>query len=197
VILALSATTICMAAYSQDGGPVYTPYQQIKAPVGSTVAASDSKSDLLIASVESVFADKDLCCGRGSALEDAIVSADSGSLRRVGEKLRGRYYLSDGSAITIFDNYWTGSSVRAEDIIASLQSHHALIIDWDGRLYVLFGAIFDLNKYPSGVEERVIRSFMLVDTRYSDAKRYVTFDRQKNDFGKVNALLELGLHRGN
>lgn len=188
---------LCVCSEAQDSDSVYTtPNQQVQAPVGSAVAESSGDSDVLAASVASVFGDKSICCGKGSALEDAVASADAGSLRKVGEKLSGKHYLPNGSAITIVDDYWSGSSVRAEDILASLMAQHPLIIDWDGHLYVLYGAVFDLNKHQSGMEERVIRSLLLVDTRYSGAKRYVTFDRQKDDFGKVDGVLSLSVRRG-
>jgi hypothetical protein len=67
----------------------------------------------------------------------------------------------------------------------------ALLMDWDGHIYALYGAVFDLNKHSSGMEERVIRSFLLLDTRYSDSRRFVKFDRQKDSWQKVQGFLEL------
>lgn len=135
-----------------------------------------------------------MCCGRNSALEDRIPSATGLALRELGEKLRGRAYLDDGSPILVADQYWSGASIRADDIISSLIAQHPLLMDWSGHLYVLYGAVFDEYRYyESGNRVHVIRTLSLVDTRFSDGRRYVSFNRQTDDLGKVTGLLALAV----
>jgi len=85
--------------------------------------------------------------------------------------------------------------VNAEDIIGSLIAQRPLLMDWNGHLYVLYGAIFDDYKYYSGADEHVIHTLLLVDTRFSDDRRYVTFNRQTDDWAKVSGLLALTITR--
>ena len=85
--------------------------------------------------------------------------------------------------------------MKAEDIISSLMTQHPLLMDWNGHLYVLYGAVFDEYGYFSGPTVRVIRTLLLVDTRFSDRRRYVSFDRQTDDWAKVSELLALTVTR--
>jgi hypothetical protein len=113
----------------------------------------------------------------------------------LGEKLRGTAYLADGSAIIIADQYWPGASVRAEDILSSLMAQRPLLMGWAGHLYVLYGAMFDEYRYQNGTAVHAIRTLLLVDTRFSDRRRYVSFNRQTEDWGKVSGLLALAITR--
>jgi hypothetical protein len=188
----------CLDANSQtdDRGPyVFLPNQEVRVvALPSTVAVSRSEADILTASVATAMLEGDVCCSRNSALEDRISSATGLSLRELGGKLRGRAYLDDGSPILVADQYWSGASIRADDIISSLMAQHPLLMDWSGHLYVLYGAVFDEYRYyESGTRVHVIRALSLVDTRFSDGRRYVSFNRQTDDLGKVTGLLALAV----
>jgi hypothetical protein len=97
-----------------------------------------------------------ICCAPKSALENRISSAKGLLLKGLGEKLRGRAYLDDGSPITVADKYWPAASVRPEDILNSLRAQHPFLMDWSG--YVLYGARFDEYKYQDGARSYLIHS---------------------------------------
>jgi len=201
--LRLAASTLLLILIScgvnangQSEGDTYVfhPNQEVRvASLPSTVADSTSDFAVLTASVAIAVMAPDVCCGRNSALEDQMVSGLS--LRELGERLRGKHYLNSGSPILVADQYWSGASVNAEKIVGTLMAHHPLLMDWDGHLYVLYGAVFDEYKYSSGANVHVIHKLLLVDTRFSDSRRHIFFDRQTDDWGKVAGLLSLAITR--
>ena len=177
-------------------GYIIHPNQEVRvASLPSTVAASTDEPAVLAASVATAVMEKDVCCGRSSALEARIPAAKKVSLKELGEKLRGKHYLASGLPIVLADQYWPGTSVSAEDIISSLMAQHPLVMDWNGRLYVLYGAVFDEYIGYNAPNMHVIHTLLLVDTRFSDRRRSVSFDRQTDDWGKVTGLLALAITR--
>jgi hypothetical protein len=188
----LFVACISTAAICQDSTETIStiPNQQVTVDVPTYIATTADPLDLLQTTVATVLRDPTICCGKGSALYARLSPMDAGSLPRVAERLRGKHAMSDGSAIVMEDRYWPRESVHAEDIIKSLMEKRAFLMDWDGHIYALYGAVFDLNKRSSGYEERVVRSFLLLDTRYSDGRRFLKFDRQKDSWQKVRGFLE-------
>jgi hypothetical protein len=184
-------------AYSQlDGASVVHPDQELEVTsLPSITASSPGANAVLIASLATVIMQPDVCCDPDSALEAQIPSARNLSLKDLGEKLRGKHYLGSGLAIEVADQYWSGASVNVEDIIAALIAQHPLLIDWNGHLYVLYGAVFDEYLYSNGTTQLVLKTLSLIDTRYSDERRYVSFNRQTDDWGKLTGLLTLTITR--
>ena len=185
-----------VSACAQDQSDTYVllPNQQTRiTSLPSAVADSTSDSAVLTASVEMIVVEPDVCCGRNSALADQVPAAKT--LKELGERLRGKHVLDTGSSILVTDQYWSGASVNAEDIVGSLLAKRPLLMDWNSHLYVLDGAVFDEYRYSSGRVAHVIRKLLLVDTRFSDNRRQVVFDRQKDDWGKVSGLLALAITR--
>lgn len=188
----------CLNAVSQSEGDTYVFHPNLEVQIASlpsTVAASKGQSAVIVASVATVVMDPEVCCGRNSALEDEAASVNTLSLKELGEKVRGKHYLNSGASILVADQYWPGASVNAEVIVGSLTAQRPLLMDWGGHLYVLYGAVFDEYKYNSGVTMHNIRKLLLVDTRYADDRRYLAFDRQTDDWGKVAGLLTLTITR--
>jgi hypothetical protein len=188
----------CMSAMSQDiptGWVLTRPNQEIRVSLlASTVAASKDDADVLLASVEVAVMDPAVCCGRKSALEDEAILAQQTSLKQLGEKLRGKHYLDSGETITLNDQYWAGTSVNAENIVGCLGQQRPLLMEWDEHLYVVYGAVFDEYDYSGAVTD-VIKKLLLLNMRYSGKRRYITFDRQTDDWGKVKGLLALAVTR--
>jgi len=175
---------------------VFHPNQEVRvASLPSVLADSTSDADVLAASVATAVMDRAICCDRNSALVDQLASITKFSLKELGEKVRGKQYLGSGSSIVVSDQYWSGSSVNAEAIVGSLLTQHPLLMVWSGHLYVVYGAVFDDYLYDSGANIRVIRKLLLIDTRFSDKRRYITFDRQTDDWNKVTGLLVLVITR--
>ena len=66
---------------------------------------------------------------------------------------------------------------------------HPLLIDWNGHLYVLYGAVFDEYVYSNSTTQHVLKTLSLIDTRYSDSRRNVEFNRETDDWSKVQGVL--------
>jgi len=194
LLLLVFSCSVNANGQSEGEGYVFHANQELRvAPLPTVVADSTSESAVLAASVATAVMERDVCCGRNSALEDQV--GTKLSLRALGERLRGKHYLDNGSPILVADQYWSGASVNAENIIGSLMAQRPLLMDWNGHLYVLYGAVFDDYRYYSGADVHVIHTLLLVDTRFSDDRRYVTFNRQTDDWGKVAGLLALTITR--
>lgn len=158
------------------------------------VATSKSESDVMLAALSVAVMDPDVCCGRKSALEDQAASAGT-SLKELGEKLRGKHYLDGGLPCSIADQFWSGESVNAENIVSSLIAQRPLLMEWNDHVFVLYGAEFDEYRSSNGSNMHVIQKLLLVDTRFSDKRRYISFNRQTDDWSKVTALLGLTVTR--
>ena len=157
------------------------------------MARSHNPSDVLLTSLDTVFHDRQLCCGRGSALEDSAQAADPSSLKDVAKRLAGRHLLADGRPITVTTEYLIPEAVSAGHLITMIANQHAPLMEWNAHLYVLYGLIFVRTEGPLiGETGLVIRRFLLWDTRYSDSRRNVVFDRITEDLSKVQGFLFLG-----
>ena len=146
---------------------------------------------MLATSLEIVFNEKEVCCGKDSALEDSVAAADPKSLKDIAGKLQGRHLLSDGRAITVTAEYLTPDQVSAGHLIYMLAANHAPLMLWNSHLDVVDGASYVESFDPDGGVAYVTHKFFLQDTRFSDSRRAVTFDRVTEDAGKVQGLLFL------
>ena len=184
-------------AHGQDtpngGWYAFHPNQEIRVhPLPLLKARSKDLSDVLLTSLDILFHDRTICCGRDSALEDAAQSADPLSLKNIASKLQGRHLLSDGRSIRVTAELWTPSQGDISyQIVSALINQHTMLIVWDSHLYVLDGAIFDQTAYSDGTSMNVIHKLLLLDTRYFDSRRQIVFNRDTDDFGKVQGMLLL------
>ncbi|HXY03168.1 MAG TPA: hypothetical protein VEI49_06285 [Terriglobales bacterium] len=195
---ALLLMTCCaLVAVSQDiptGWVLTRPNREVRvALLPPAASASKDPTDILEASVEMAVMDPAVCCGRKSALEDEAALTEPTSVKQLGEKLRGKHHLDSGEAATVVDQYWPGSSVSAENIVGCLSQQHPLLMEWNEHVYVVYGAVFDEYAYSSGAVMDVIKKLLLLDLRYSGKRRYVSFDRQADDWSKVTGLLALSI----
>ena len=149
---------------------------------------------MLATALETVLHDKAVCCGKDSALEDAVLSEPL-SLKELSTKLQGRHLLSDGRRIVVSAEYDPQSSINSGLIIGALLDQHAPLIEWKSHLYVLYGAIFNETRYYSGMRQYAIHKLLLLDPRFSDQRRETEFNRETDDLGKVQGLLTLAVVR--
>jgi hypothetical protein len=139
-----------------------------------------------------VFKDKEVCCGKDSALEDSVEGADSKSLKDIAGKLQGRHLLSDGLPIMVTVEYLTPDQVNAGHLIYMLTENRAALMMWNSHLYVVEGVSYvESFDNSSGSTADAVHKFLLQDARYSDARRQVTYDRLTEDASKVQGLLFL------
>ena len=176
----------CSATYAQ------IPYQDQELQVHnlpSLTAKSHDPTDVLLSSLDTILRDPELCCGKDSALVDAASAADARSLKLVAGKLQGRHLLSDGRPIAVTAEYLAPDQVNAGHLIRMILDGHAPLMQWNSHLYVVHGIVFIWSRDEQGGLYAVIRKFLLWDTRYSDSRRDVTFNREIEDASKVQGLM--------
>lgn len=160
----------------------------------SFMARTHDPSDVLLTSLDTVFRDREICCGRDSALEDDAQKPDPKSLRDIAAKLDGRHLLSDGRPIHIHAEYLAPDSVTGAGVVNMIINQHAPLMMWNGHLYVVHGVVYVWSAGDSSTGAppvMYIHKFLLWDTRFSDSRRNVVFDRQTEDPSKVQGLLFL------
>jgi hypothetical protein len=117
------------------------------------------------------------------------------SLKELSAKLQGRHLLRDGRPIVVNAEYFPQSSIGPGLIISPLQDQHPLLIEWKSHVYVLYGATFNETRYYSGEREYAVVKLLLLDPRFSDQRREVEFNRESDDWGKVQGLLTVAVAR--
>jgi hypothetical protein len=164
----------------------------------SLTARSHAPADVLGTSLEIIVNDKEICCGKDSALEDTVEAADPKSLKDVAARLNGRHLLSDGRPFSIDAEYRSADAVNGGDLIGAITNQHAALLAWNGHLYVLYGVVYVWYPTNSGTEggmseATAIHKLLLWDTRFSNsnARRTVVFDRTTDDWSKVQGVLFL------
>lgn len=179
-------------AYSQ------TYYQEQEVRVNhlpTVVARSHSPSDVLLASLETVFHDQKVCCNRDSALGDSAQAADPRWLKQIAAQLEGRHLLGDGRPIQVTAEYVTPEAVSASRVVSAVTEQGPLLMLWNSHLFVVYGVDYlRTEDLATGATAPVIRKFLLWDTRYSDERRNVVFDRETEDPTSVQGLLFLQSH---
>lgn len=196
VVSCLVCCFVPCPALSQDTGGWYAfhPNVEVRVPeLPAIKAKTDDPSDVLLTSLDIVFHDRSICCGRDSALEDRAVAANPLSLKEIASKVEGRWQLDDGRPIRVMTDFLpAGSTVDASYwIVSNLREKHAMLMVWGSQLYVLYGAIFDETVYGDGTSLSMIKKLLLLDTRYSDSRREVVFNRDTDDWEKVQGMLRL------
>jgi hypothetical protein len=181
-------TVICLG---QAG--TYVSIQEVRVsglPV--LVAPSHQSMDVLLTSVATIVHDRSVCCGEDSALGDSVERADAQSLKDVADKLQGRHLLSDGRPIMVSAEYSDPATINASVLIATLRDKHATLFEWNSHLYVCNGVTYRRD-YDSatGAQMNTILKFHLLDTRYSGSRRRVIFNRETDDWSKVQGVMRL------
>jgi len=64
-------------------------------------------------------------------------------------------------------------------------------MQWNFHFYVVYGVVYNQTMAKDGGIMNAIYKLLLIDSRYSDARREVVFDRLKDDWEKVQGLLIL------
>jgi hypothetical protein len=185
--VAIVCLTICGYAWTQD---TYKPQSVRVDNLPTIVARTHDPSDVLLSSLDTILHDREVCCGKDSALEDSVQRAEPTSLQDIAAKLQGRHLLSDGRPILVTAQYVAPDAIYGYLMIETLRQKHAMILLWKSHLYVLYGAIYvedyDPNSYTSTDN---ISKLLLIDTRFSDSRRMVEFNRQTDDWSKVQGLV--------
>lgn len=193
----LSVSVFLILAFCLAHGQGYTdvvsrvlPNQEVRInDLPSLVAPSTDNSAVLTTALETVLNDKAMCCGKGSRFEN-VTLAEPRSLKDLSTALQDGHFWSDHS-LKIHVNYLGQSPIEAGVVIAALLERHAAIIEWKSHFYVVYGVIFDEAVHYSGRREFEIHKFLLLDPRLSDSRKEVVFNRDTDDWGKVQGVLTL------
>ena len=191
--LAVACLAFCCFAYGQ----ILNQDEEIHVhSLPALMARTPHSSDVLLTSLDTVFHDHDICCGRDSALGDSAEAADPHSLKDVATKLDGRHLMGDGRPIKVTARFVAPDQISSGEVIGSVMDQHAVLMRWDSQMYVVHGVIYRwvaTSGSPDGgiTEGTVIHKLLLWDTRYSDSRREVVFDRTIDDLSKVQGLLFL------
>jgi hypothetical protein len=185
---------LCLALGGLASGQILNQDNEIQVhDLPSLMARTSHASDVLLTSLDTIFHEHDICCGRDSALVDSAEAADPHSLKDVASKLDGRHLLGDGRPIKVKARYVDIDAMNSGEIVATITSQHAPLMEWDSHIYVVRGVVFFWAAYGGGEQGytpvAVIRKFLLLDTRYSDSRREVVLDRETADLKKVQGML--------
>ena len=182
-------------AYGQEvsrGYPAFRPNQEVRVPdLPALMARSKDRSDVLLTSLDIIFHDHEICCGRGSALEDSAAAADPRAMTDIISKLQGRHLLGDGRPISVSVVDLVTAGMNPIPVVDALGRKQALLMMWNSRIYVLYGAFYDESMYNDGSRVVTVNKFYLLDTRYSDERRQVSFSRTSDNWSDVQGLLLL------
>lgn len=186
---------IVCVAYAQQVSPGYPTFRtnlELHVPnLPALTARTRDRSDVLLTTLDIIFHNHEICCGRDSALEDSAQKADAHSIKDIVAKLQGRHLLGDGRPIMVNVTEMTPYGTNPGPIVDALATNQALLLMWKSHLYVLAGALYDEAYYQDGTRTVTVNKFYLLDTRYSDSRRDVTFTRDKDDWNDVQGLLLL------
>jgi hypothetical protein len=166
--------------------------QEVEVHLQSLMARTKDPSDVLLTSLDTIFHDKEICCGKDSALIDSVSTVDPQSLKDVSGKLNGRHLLSDGRPIMVKTTYLTPDQVTGGEIISAIMNQHAALMEWNSHLYVVHGVIYmwiSNNSPDGGTTAAVIHKLLLWDTRFSDSRRAVVFNRDTDDVSNIQGFL--------
>jgi hypothetical protein len=182
-----------LAVCSAAQGQVYYHDQEVHVhDLPKLTARTHSASDVLLTALDTIFHDKDVCCGKDSALQDSASAADPQSLKDVARKLEGRHLFADGRSMKVTVEYLAPDQLNASHVISMMLNQRAALMEWDSHLYVVHGVLFDETEDYSGLPTIfAVHKLLLWDLRYSDSRRDTFFDRLNDDIGKVQGLLFL------
>jgi hypothetical protein len=184
----------CLAACSFTEGQLHYQDQELQVhDLPLLTARSPHSADVLLTSLDTIFHNHEICCGKDSALEDSAGAADPKSLKDVASKLQGRQHLGDGRPIMVNATYLTPDAVNAGLLVGWFLNQHAALMRWNSHVYVVHGIVYmwiaSSNGDSGTSESTAIHKFLLWDTRFSDSRRELVFNRDTDDLSKVEGFL--------
>jgi hypothetical protein len=155
------------------------------------MARSHEPSDVLLTSLDILIHDKRVCCGPDSALADSVERSNPSSLKDVASKLQGRHLLSDGRPITVDAEYFEPPEINSGMLVGTLRDQRALLLQWNSHIFICYGANFAEIYDENGGIQYSIGKFLLLDVRYAGSRRELVFNRDTDDWSKIQGMLRL------
>ncbi|MGO8794689.1 MAG: hypothetical protein ACLQLC_07690 [Candidatus Sulfotelmatobacter sp.] len=183
----------CLAQGQENNPTVFLGNQEARVSnLPAVTAVTKARPAVLAAALEIILHNKAVCCGKESALADAVAYAalsDPLSLKDLAGKVSGRQRTSEDQPVLVDAEYVAGNSITADFIVRSLLGQRALIMEWKSHLYVLYGALYNEVRDNSGGREFTVDKLYLQDPRFSDEQREVVFNRETDDLTRVQGVL--------
>ncbi len=195
-LLLILVSCCAFGQQTPEGWQAYHLNEEVRVPqLPALKARSHDPSDVLLTSLDIVFHDPSICCGKDSALEDRALAADPVSLKEIASKIAGKQLLSDGRPVQVTADFLPAAPGIdiSPSIVRALRGNHPLLTVWNAHLYVLYGAVFDEVVNDDGSGAFMIHKLLLLDVRFAGPRREVIFNRDADDWGKVDGLLQLGV----
>ena len=149
---------------------------------------------MVATALETILRDRDVCCGKNSGFEDAVLSASS--LKELSAKLEGKHVLSDGLSVMVRTQYFPQNPASARLMIKALMDQQPMLLEWKSRVYVLYGANFDeIRQYNPDDWLFTIRKLLLLDVRFSDQRREIELNSQTDDWKAIQGFMTLSVVR--
>lgn len=196
LILVLNAFLFEVSSVAQDVAvpdpELVHPNIRVSVPHLASVKSDDESGGAAAKTVMAiVLSALNVRCDPASQLNTVLEANGGAPLRTLSEQLAGASCMTNGRIGHLSAEFTPNGSIQADEIIAPLMHGKPLLIRWSDVLYVMYGAVYDEHVHNSGKHENVIRELLLIDPRYSDRRRLVPFDRQKNDFSQVEGIAEI------
>ncbi len=177
-----------------DGYPVVHPYQRVQISNLDNISSTDTSSPAIAkAALAIVISASKLKCEHDSQLE-SIADANAGaSLQTLVAKIAGAACSANGRRFRVTASFVPNGAIQGNAIIASLKQGRPLLVEWRGMLYVLYGVVYDEHLYSSGRQDNIVRDLLLIDPRYSSERRFVQFQRAKDNFAEIEGIASIGI----
>lgn len=182
---------LALAARAQDYPTAYVirPNQQILVPVTPRPIHSSDTAAPLQAALATIFQNPELCCGPNSSLENVSATSPNISTKQLAAKLDGRHTLPDGRPFTVATDLIDPATINVTQLLTPLKQNRVFLMQWNSRWYLLVGADYDEWIYNDGRRDYSIHKLRLLDFGNPAAPKKTVFDRQKEDWAKVQGLL--------
>ena len=189
----VAVCTLLLGFYAQaqevPDNEVFHPNQRvIVANLPLVTAKESSASASAKAAVAIVLSSAKIKCDPRSQVESVIESNAGTSLNALISKVDGATCSSDGQSQKVNASFIPNGSIVGNNVIASILQQKPLLMQWRGAVYVLYGVVYDQHLHQSGLQDNVIREFLLLDPRYRGNRRFIVFDSKANDFREVEGV---------
>ena len=174
---------------------VVHPNQQVRLNGLQLRTATGGGPTALVAALETVIGNPAVCCGENSAFPEMGALVDHRSLQDIAANLDGKHHTSaEGRPVYLFAHYLPASSAEnnhivSDEIVGALKSGQPMLMEWNSRVLIVNGAIFDEKVYSDGRRDYVIHKLLLLDPTTVDIAPRRTFDREKDDWSQVKGFL--------
>jgi hypothetical protein len=188
------ALGLCAQAQTTPDSEVVHPNQRATVDKLPHLVAEGSGTSAAAKTLVDIVLGVKTRCDSGSQVESAIESVSGDSLRGLINKIDGTTCSNSGQLHKVNASFTPNGAIKANDVIVSLLQGKPLLMGWKNVSYVLYGVVYDQHLFYSGRQDNVIREFLLIDPRYGDKRRTVTFVVAGNDFGEVEGIASISVN---